>query len=272
MPGGVRSTGRNQILTGDCDDRDMSCRAAIARRLRLACYTLGLGLLVAVVPMGARASTSDVCGAIADQTERAEDIPPGLLHAVALAESGRWQADEGFGQAWPWTVRSGPDSFYLPSKEVALGKVRELRATGRSNIDVGCMQINLGYHGTAFASLDDAFDPPSNVAYGARFLKQLRDETRSWAKATGRYHTADADRGQAYRARVWRLWRDLRRRQSGETPMITEAMFVGDRLARLAGGVATVRPEDTPRARVITPSSPERRSRSADSIAVLRGR
>jgi hypothetical protein len=266
MPGGVRSTGRNQILTGDCDDRDMSCRAAIARRLRLACYTLGLGLLVAVVPMAARASTSDVCGAIADQTERAEDIPPGLLHAVALAESGRWQADEGFGQAWPWTVRSGPDSFYLPSKEVALGKVRELRATGRSNIDVGCMQINLGYHGEAFASLEEAVDPINNVAYAARFLKQLREQTRSWAGATGRYHNADQDRGQAYRARVYRLWRELRRRQGEAAPMITEASFVGDPMWLMVGNAATSRSGGAPTARLITPNS-----RESSSARILRG-
>jgi hypothetical protein len=241
------------------------------RRLRRA-FAVVAGLVVALLPLTGLASMTDDCAALVERMERAEDIPQGLLQAVALAESGRAHPTHGDARPWPWTIRSGSDSFYLPSKELALSKARELRAAGRSNIDVGCMQINLGYHGTAFASLDDAFDPPSNVAYGARFLKQLRDETRSWAKATGRYHTADADRGQAYRARVWRLWRDLRRRQSGETPMITEAMFVGDRLARLAGGVATVRPEDTPRARVITPSSPERRSRSADSIAVLRGR
>jgi hypothetical protein len=241
------------------------------RRLRRA-FAVVAGLVVALLPLTGLASMTDDCAALVERMERAEDIPPGLLQAVALAESGRMHPAHGDARPWPWTIRSGPDSFYLPSKELALSKARELRAAGRSNIDVGCMQINLGYHGTAFASLDDAFDPPSNVAYGARFLKQLRDETRSWAKATGRYHTADADRGQAYRARVWRLWRDLRRRQGGETPMITEAMFVGDRLARLAGGVATARPEDAPRARVITPSSPERGSRSANSIAVLRGR
>src|SRR5918996_2767831 len=100
--------------------------------LRLACQALGLGLIVAMVPMVARASIADVCGPIADQVERAEDIPPGLLHAVALAESGRWQVGEGFSRAWPWTVRSGPDSFHLPSKEAALGKVRELLAAGSS--------------------------------------------------------------------------------------------------------------------------------------------
>jgi hypothetical protein len=245
--------------------------AAPFRELRRALAAIG-GLVVAVLPLTAAASTPDDCGVIAERMERAEDIPPGLLQAVALAESGRAHPVHGDARPWPWTVRSGPDSFYLPSKELALSKVRELRAAGRSNIDVGCMQINLRYHGTAFATLDDALDPLRNVAYGARFLAQLSEETRSWAKATGRYHSADADRSEAYRARVWRQWRDLRRRQGGEAPMITEATFVGDRLARLAGGGVPSGLEPARGARLIIPSAPERRSRPADRIAVLRGR
>ena len=244
----------------------MSRRAAVARRLRPACYTLGLGLLMAVAPMVARANTSDVCGPIADQMERAEDIPLGLLRAVALAESRRWQVGEGFSRAWPWTVRSGPDSFHLPSKEAALGKVRELLAAGRSNIDVGCMQIDLGYHAKAFASLGEAFDPVSNVPYGARLLKQLRERTRSWAGATGRYHNADWDRGQAYRARVYRLWRELRSRQGEAAPTITEASFVRDRLWRLVGNAATSQSGGVPTARLIPPIS-----RETGSGRILRG-
>jgi Transglycosylase SLT domain len=245
--------------------------AALVRSLRRVLALIG-GLVVAALSLPGLASTQDDCGAIADWMERSENIPPGLLHAVALAESGRPHPSDGENRAWPWTVRSGPDSFYLPSKELALRKVQELRAAGRSNIDVGCMQINLGHHPTAFASLDEAFDPAANVAYGARFLKQLQEETRSWAVATGRYHSADPDRGQAYRARVHRLWRDLRRRQGGEAPLITEALFVGARLARLAGGPATSSQGAAPSARVITPAPSDRRSNGAASIAVLRGR
>ena len=95
----------------------------------------------------AGAGLPDVCGAIAEETERAEGIPPGLVRAVTLVELGRWLAEDRRTQAWPWTVTAGPETYYLASKHEALRKVKELRARGRSNIDVGCMQVNLGYHG-----------------------------------------------------------------------------------------------------------------------------
>ena len=52
--------------------------------------------------------------------------------------------------AWPWTVNQAGKSFYLKSKQEAIAKVKELQAQGHTNIDVGCMQINLAYHPDAF--------------------------------------------------------------------------------------------------------------------------
>ena len=184
-----------------------------------------------------------VCAALASQAEREQGIPPGLVQALALAESGRWHADEGTTRPWPWTVTSGTDSFFLPSKPEALRKVEELRTEGRTNIDVGCMQVNLGYHGHAFASLAEALEPASNVAYAAQFLKQLREETRSWARATARYHSAHPERGQAYREKVYRFWQQVREGRMAERAPV--------RLAGrpLSAATTTVKPA----ARLITP-------------------
>jgi hypothetical protein len=221
---------------------------------------------LAMLPRPAAATLPDVCGAVAAQTEKAEGIPPGLVRAVALAESGRWDATLGESQAWPWTVTSGGESFFLPSREAALRKVRELQAEGRSNIDVGCMQVNLGYHPNAFTSLEEAIEPASNIAYGARFLKRLRLETRSWARATARYHSSDPDRGEAYRDKVYRLWHELRQSRPG-----------ADSPVRLAGSPRGVDQEplgadQRPRSRLVLPGSGDDDRPPPGAIAILRGR
>ena len=243
----------------------MSTRIRIPRGRWPAAPTLLVATL-AVLPRPAAATLPDVCGAVATQTEKAEGIPPGLVRAVALAESGRWLATLGETQAWPWTVTSGGESFFLPSRDDALRKVRELQAEGRSNIDVGCMQVNLGYHPNAFASLEEAIEPASNIAYGARFLKRLRLETRSWARATARYHSSDPDRGEAYRDKVYRLWHELRQRRPG-----------ADSPVRLAGSPLGVdheppRADQRPRSRVVLPGSGDDDRPLPGAIAILRGR
>jgi soluble lytic murein transglycosylase-like protein len=172
-------------------------RSVIPIARRPAALLLALALTFA--GDAAAGPVDELCAVLARQAERAQGIPTGLVHAVALAESGRWLADEGTTRPWPWTVTAGADSFYFPSRSEALRKIHELQSEGRSNIDVGCMQVNLGYHGHEFASVADALEPASNVAYAARFLKRLREETQSWSRATAHYHSRDPDRGEAYR-------------------------------------------------------------------------
>lgn len=159
----------------------------------------------------AHGSVRAVCTTHAAAHERANQIPAGLVQALALAESGRWLKEDQTTKPWPWTVTSGKDSFYLPTKSAAIAKVQELKANGRTNIDVGCMQINLHYHPEAFTNLDEAFDPHANVAYGTKFLRDLRLQTRSWGKATAFYHSRDRARGNSYRAKVYKFWRNLQR-------------------------------------------------------------
>jgi hypothetical protein len=221
----------------------------------------------------ARAVTTDPCGALASEVERSEGIPPGLVHAVALAESGRWSEHDRTSRPWPWTVTASTDSWYLPSKAAALAKVRELQAAGRTNIDVGCMQVNLGYHGHAFRTLEEALDPVRNVTYGARFLKRLRLETRSWAGATARYHSSDPDRGDAYRAKVYRLWRELRG-GGGDRPQVVRIVP-----RPLSGDPEGAAGDPAVRGRLWSPHGSEPadpRIRADDvapgAIAILRGR
>ena len=146
----------------------------------------------------------DSCGRLTDRAERAYGLPTHLLTAVSKVESGRWHAASGAIFAWPWTVTAGGEGRFLPSKKAAIAEVERLRARGVRNIDVGCMQVNLGYHPKAFASLEEAFDPQRNVAYATRFLRDLKARWGSWTRAVGNYHSNTPALSGRYRVKVFR--------------------------------------------------------------------
>jgi hypothetical protein len=163
---------------------------------------LALLLLLATALLAAgsaRARDAELCADAIRAAEGALPAPAGLLGAVALSESGRYDPARRRTTPWTWTVNSRGDGRYFATKEEAIAHVEGLRRSGRRNIDVGCMQINLMHHPDAFASLEEAFDPWRNVTYGAGFLSRLQEQTRSWDRAVERYHTGDSEAGRAYR-------------------------------------------------------------------------
>ncbi len=162
----------------------------------------------AAVLAAPRSVDGELCARAIARSEGTGALPRGLLTAIAAAESGRYDRGRRAVAPWPWTVNNAGDGRYFASKAEAIAHVERLKAVGERNIDVGCMQINLMHHPDAFASLDEAFEPLGNVAYGARYLSALARETSSWDRAVERYHTADPDRGRAYRERVYRRWAD----------------------------------------------------------------
>lgn len=137
--------------------------------------------------------------------ERGNRIPSGLLTAIALVESGRPNA-QGQLMAWPWTVNVAGRGQFFETKEAAVAEVRKQLDAGQRSVDVGCMQINLRYHPDAFPTIDDAFDPAKNVAYGAEFLASLHQVQGSWSAAVERYHSSDDGRREEYRERVIAAW------------------------------------------------------------------
>lgn len=167
---------------------------------------------------------SRLCHAAVSRIEREEGLPKGILEAIALAESGRWDPARRAASAWPWTVNAGGEAAYLASRAEAVAHVERLRAAGRTNIDVGCLQINLGWHPNAFPDLESAFDPLANATYAAAFLQTLREEAGSWEGAVERYHSRDPDRGRSYRERVWRIWAGLDGRPVEDEPPIRLAL------------------------------------------------
>jgi len=149
------------------------------------------------------------CHSAAQSHEQRAGIPSDLLTSISLAETGRWDPKKKEMFAWPWAVTSGGSGKYYPSKQEAIEAVKALQAKGVTNIDVGCMQINMKYHPNAFSSLDQAFDPTSNVAYARKFLTGLHKATGSWIQAAANYHSTNPQLNLNYRTKVLRIWREV---------------------------------------------------------------
>jgi hypothetical protein len=165
---------------------------------------IALLLLLSAAPPGQATTPADpwtACGRAIAAAERSAGLPAGLLLAIARVESGR--ARPGGGVApWPFAINAGGAGRYPESRAEAISAVEALRAAGTASVDVGCMQVNLFHHPTAFPDLEAAFDPARNVAYAVAFLRDLRARTGNWADAIAQYHSAEPGRGLAYHARV----------------------------------------------------------------------
>lgn len=184
----------------------------LAGWIALASLIFGLIAPVSAVARDEKPDTAGLCDAATRQEESRSRIPSRLLYAIALTESGRWDRDEGENIAWPWTVMARGEGKFYRSRQEAIHAVRALLRDGVTNIDVGCMQINLGYHPDAFETLHEAFEPTANVAYAATFLNALRKEKRSWSRAVRFYHSSDDERQMRYGRKVYDAWQDIRKR------------------------------------------------------------
>lgn len=143
-----------------------------------------------------------ICSAAIANVEQKSQVPNNVLQAISRVESGRKDPISKKYTAWPWTVNANGQGYFLNSKYEAMQLVRHLQSRGIKSIDVGCMQINLWHHKQAFDSLDEAFDPVSNVRYAAKFLQGLYNDSKSWITAIGNYHSATPQFHENYKKKV----------------------------------------------------------------------
>lgn len=162
-------------------------------------------------PDGGLGPDGVLCRRETERQERQAGLPRNLLTALSHVESGRWDDAREAKVAWPWTVMAEGRGRYFRTKAEAVSEVRGLQARGVKNIDVGCMQINLMYHGTAFDSLEEAFDPAANVGYAVEFLTNLYEETGAWTRAATRYHSATEVHAVRYSGVLAKEWTRLNR-------------------------------------------------------------
>lgn len=173
------------------------------------------------------------CDAAADRAARSTGVPAAVLMAIARVETGRTIG--GALAPWPWTVNEGGAGSWFDSADEALAHVAQAMAAGGTNIDIGCFQVNLRWHGAQFASLEDMFDPGKNALYAATFLQTLFDEHGTWDGAVGAYHSRKSEAADRYVKKVAGVL-DVPLPMPSATPARTADIARDNRYPLLQGG------------------------------------
>lgn len=172
------------------------------------------------------------CNQYITAQEKANGIPTHLLKAISLVESGK--NVNGTFIAWPWTINVEGKGYIFKTKHEAIQAVRMHQAACKTSIDVGPMQINLKHHPHAFKSLEEAFDPQKNIAYGAKFLKALYEKSGNWNTAVAYYHSASPKFHNTYKQKVLTNWNRLcKSLNAGDHPQLAQTVLKFDDVSAL---------------------------------------
>jgi hypothetical protein len=146
-------------------------------------------LLCSILATDADASGQGmVCDDAARMAAEDRGVPLQVLLAITRVETGR--NVEGRLSPWPWAINHAGNPYWFETPDEAEAFVQEAAAQGQTNIDIGCFQLNLRWHGQHFPSLKAMFDPWQNADYAARFLKENHARTGNWVDAVALYHSA----------------------------------------------------------------------------------
>lgn len=167
------------------------------------CFALALTAPAAPVPAADGDASATLCEHAILNGARRGGVPPEVLHAIALTETGRKEG--GRIRPFPWAVNREGKGHWFSTREEALRFAQASLTAGRPSFDVGCVQINYRWHGHAFPSLEAMFDPEWTATYAAQFLRTLYEERGSWSEAAGAYHSLTPELARIYRERFDRL-------------------------------------------------------------------
>lgn len=122
-------------------------------------------------------------------------IPANLLMAIAYVES----------KCHPYAINARGRGYYFKSKKDAVSFVKELRAQGVRNINVGLMQLNVPSHVNKFRTIDDMLDVSRNIHFAAKLLSRLYQNYGSWSKAVERYKSSFCEESRRYQQYVYSM-------------------------------------------------------------------
>lgn len=147
------------------------------------------------------AGTHEVlCDRAASKAAQATGVPIDILLAISRVEAGR--KTDGTLHPWPWTINADGQGTFYDTEAEAVAAAEAHLTDGTGTFDIGCFQLNIRWHGGAFSSFEQMFDPELNADYAARFLTSLYQETGTWAGAVAAYHSRTPDLAQTYLDRV----------------------------------------------------------------------
>ncbi len=155
----------------------------------------------------ARNPISVICDSAARIASESTGVPISVLRAISLTETGRKSG--GVFEPWPWTVNMEGKGVWFDNRHEALDYVGKNFDRGARSFDVGCFQLNYKWHGQAFSSIEEMFDPEINATYAANFLLDLYREKGNWPDAAGAYHSRTPKYAQRYIRRFKSLLADM---------------------------------------------------------------
>lgn len=150
----------------------------------------------------AQAWTADDCERSIRSAEDKYGLPPYLLAAIALTESGY------NGRPNPFAMNITGKAHYAKGTDEMEAVVA--RSGGeKASIDVGCLQINLRWHSDRFRDWRSLLVPRYNAEYAALYLTELKKRYGTWNAAVGAYHSRTPWKSANYACLVSRRWSQI---------------------------------------------------------------
>ena len=139
---------------------------------------------------------SEECLAAITKYERIYRIPTGLLKAISMVES----------EYNPFALNDGLKSHHFKTKQEVLDRISYLSEIGKTNFDIGCMQINYHWHSKNFTSVEEMLDIAGNVRYAASFIHGLYKTHGTWQAAVRHYHSYEPSIHKQYSKKIALVW------------------------------------------------------------------
>ena len=137
-------------------------------------------------------------------------LDPWLLYAVAIVETKKARRGRVI-SPWPWALRSPEGAWYGRNRHELVTELEQaLSNYSHRLIDVGLMQINVGWHGHRVERVTDLSDPNTNLRVAAGLLHEAIDSSPTDPLlGIGRYHSWRPDLARRYGAEVMRVYHQI---------------------------------------------------------------